>query len=114
MAFLACRLLGLHFHAEDHDHLPSQEAVAHVESESDEHHLDDHLLNGDEDIESSAMPVSGPSSVATPLILVFLVLAALTAPPSALLRAERPPFRPPPLWRRSALLPPSQGPPLAV
>ena len=114
MAFLAGRLLGLHFHAEDHDHLPAHEAVAHVESEADAHHLDDHLLNGDQDIESTAMPVSHPASVAATLILVFLVSAALAAPPSSHLRTERPPLRPPRLRRRSSLLPPSQGPPLAV
>ena len=114
MAFLAGRLLGLHFHAEDHDHLPAHEAVAHVESEADAHHLDEHLLNGDQDIESSAMPISRPSSVAAPLILVFLVLVALSAPRTTGLRTERPLLRPPRLRRRSSLLPPSQGPPLAV
>lgn len=66
----------------------------------DAHHLDDHLLNGDQDIESSAMPVSYPSSIAAPLILVFLVLAALTAPRTTDLRTERPPLRPPRLRRR--------------
>jgi hypothetical protein len=114
MAFLASRLLGLHFHAEDHDHLPAHEAVAHVESEADGHHLDDHLLNGDQDVEPSAVPIGHPSGVAAPLILVFLIFAALTALRASGLRAVHPPLRPPRLWRRSLLLPPSQGPPLAV
>lgn len=112
LVFLASRLLGLHLHAGDHDHQPEHESAIHLEIAADDHHLDDHLLNGERDVESIAIPTDHKRPVTVPALSCCYGVFALLLPLSGPVRANRPPLPPPRPSRWAFILPPSQGPPV--
>lgn len=114
LVFLASRLLGLHFHAVDldHDHHAQPVAAVHLETEADDHHLDDHLLSGDIDVESIAVPIDRKPPATAPVLFLSRGIGALREPVVEAVRAEKPPLPPPRRSRSIFNLPPSQGPPV--
>jgi hypothetical protein len=114
LVFLASRLLGLHFHSvdRDHDHHSEPVAAVHVQADADDHHLDDHLLNGDRDVESIALPTDRKPAATVAVLFFCQGDGALREPIAGAVRVEKPPLPPPRRSRSAFNLPPSRGPPI--